>query len=130
MNMPNPHVRTVQFAAFFGALAVVLGAFGAHALKALISEQALQNWQTAVQYQFVHALALLFLSLCPKSTLISFAGRCFVVGIFLFCGSLYGLSLRSLWAVNLSILGPITPLGGLLFIAGWVSLFLSAFKKN
>ena len=109
------------FAALNGALAVILGAFGAHALKQSLSIAQLATWQTAVQYHFIHVLALLALSLCIQrlnATRIStISGIAFIVGIIFFCGSLYGLALGGpKW------LGPITPLGGLAFIIGWLAL--------
>ncbi len=115
-------------AAANGGLAVVLGAFGAHALKARLDERALSVWQTAVQYHFVHALALLGLSILMQQSLRSSAlttsAVLFSVGMLLFCGSLYFLALGGpRW------LGPITPLGGALFIAGWISLLVFALRS-
>lgn len=122
--------KILVFAAIFGALSVVFGAFGAHALKALISEQALANWQTAVNYQFFHSLALLILSNKPESKELNRVSWFFVLGILLFSGSLYALSLREITNLPISFLGPITPIGGLLFIIGWVMLLLSGLRKN
>lgn len=116
--------------ALSGALAVILGAFGAHALKALISPEALENWKTAVNYQFIHTLAILGLSFMPSKVRIIASSWCFGLGILLFSGSLYLLSLREIIAMPLSFLGPITPIGGLLFISGWFLLLLSALKKD
>lgn len=106
--------------------AVVLGAFGAHALKArLVAESSTAVWETAVRYQMWHALALLLIALLsekrpvPKSI-----GACMIIGTILFSGSLYALALGGPgW------LGPITPLGGLCLIAGWALLAFS-FCKN
>lgn len=119
------------FATFNGALAVGLGAFGAHALKQSLSPGALQTWHTAVQYQFIHVLALLALALCLKVFGINWAGKwagiSFMLGILFFCGSLYWLAVGGpRW------LGPITPLGGLLFITGWVlfSTFIATHAKT
>jgi uncharacterized membrane protein YgdD (TMEM256/DUF423 family) len=119
-----------QIAAIFGIIAVVFGAFGAHALKAQLSVTALENWKTAVIYQFVHALALLLLATLPTNTFIRISAWFFTLGILCFSGSLYLLSLRGILTINTAFLGPITPLGGLFFIIGWVCLFFSAFKKN
>jgi uncharacterized membrane protein YgdD (TMEM256/DUF423 family) len=110
-------------AASSGALAVVLGAFGAHALKARLDQSALAVWQTAVQYHFFHTLALLVLVVLmqhgPKSTSLILSAAFFSLGLLLFSGSLYGLALGGpRW------LGPVTPLGGTLFIAGWISLLI------
>ena len=123
--------RIILTAAFFGLIAVVLGAFGAHGLSGKISEQSLNNWHTAVNYQFYHTLALLFLSTFSraKNTLIKISYFAFTFGILFFSGSLYLLATRELTGINaVQVLGPITPLGGLAFIIGWVSLFLAALK--
>ena len=119
-------------AALFGLFAVIFGAFGAHALKASLSADALDAWKTAVSYQFYHSLALLFLSTFSKyrSRSIRFSYWAFTLGIVLFSGSIYLLSLRSLIGVNLSFLGPLTPVGGLLLIIGWVFLLLAALKNK
>lgn len=104
-------------------LGVILGAFGAHALKARLSPDLLTTWQTAVQYQFWHALGLLLVGVLafhwPASDLLKWSGWLMLAGIVLFCGSLYGLALTGMrW------LGPITPIGGLAWIAAWAVLAL------
>jgi uncharacterized membrane protein YgdD (TMEM256/DUF423 family) len=119
-----------QTAAIFGIIAVIFGAFGAHALKAQLSATALENWKTAVSYQFVHALALLLLATLPTTRFIRLSAWFFVFGIVCFSGSLYLLSIREILTINTAFFGPITPIGGLFFIIGWVFLFFSAFKKN
>jgi len=120
-------------ASLLGMLAVITGAFGAHGLKALISTQQLEVWHTAVQYQFYHVLALLFLSTFarPNSRLIKASFYLFTFGIVLFSGSLYLLACRDLLGWGwLSIMGLITPLGGLLFILGWLMLALAAIRNK
>jgi len=116
-----------------GALAVILGAFGAHALKAKISLDNLQIFETGVRYQFYHALALLLLALLfdkisPGSAQI--AGYCFIAGVILFSGSIYLLATRELFGIDSwkKILGPITPLGGLSLISGWLLFFMAVLK--
>lgn len=107
-------------AALLGALAVAFGAFGAHALKARLSPELMQVYQTGVQYQFYHVLALLAAALLMQTQpTLQLATAClfFCSGIFLFSGSLYVLALS-----GIKILGAITPFGGLAFIAGWVAL--------
>lgn len=103
-----------------GASAVILGALGAHALHARLPPQMLDVWNTAVQFQFWHALALLACALLPRTRTANFAAVLFAVGIVLFCGSLYALASGAPHAV-----GVITPVGGLAFIAGWVVLGVS-----
>jgi len=120
-------------ASLLGAIAVVAGAFGAHALKSSLSAKQLEVWHTAVQYQFYHVFALLFLSTFTrfKNKLISVAYYMFTVGIVFFSGSLYLLSTRELLGMpGLAALGPITPVGGLLFIIGWIALALAAFRNK
>ncbi len=120
----------IMTAAVFGALAVVLGAFGAHGLKAYLDAQQLENWKTAVSYQFYHTSALLILGLLtPAGQKAPFAFWAFCLGILFFSGSLYLLSTRSITGLSVSFLGPITPIGGLMFIIGWVGLFISAFRN-
>ena len=119
-------------AALFGLTAVIFGAFGAHALKASLSSADLEAWKTAVSYQFYHTLVLLFLSNFSKyrSRSIRFGYWSFTAGIILFSGSIYLLSLRSLIGINLSFLGPVTPVGGLLLILGWLFLLFAALKNK
>ncbi|MFD0794166.1 DUF423 domain-containing protein [Mucilaginibacter litoreus] len=120
-------------ASFFGAVAVIAGAFGAHALKSSLSAYQLDVWHTAVQYNFYHVFALLFLSTFTrfKNKLITVAYYMFTLGIVLFSGSLYLLSCRDLLHMpGLVALGPVTPLGGLLFIIGWITLGLAAFRNK
>jgi uncharacterized membrane protein YgdD (TMEM256/DUF423 family) len=113
-----------------GAVSVALGAFGAHALKKIIDAEALAIFETANRYQFIHALALilasiLFEKLQPKKMLM--ACRCFTFGTLIFSGSLYALAILG---KNYSFLGAITPLGGLMFILGWLMLFFAASPKK
>jgi uncharacterized membrane protein YgdD (TMEM256/DUF423 family) len=118
-------------ASVFGVLAVIAGAFGAHALKAVLSPIQLQTWHTAVEYNFYHVFALLFLATLVQgnNNLVNASYYLFSFGIIFFSGSLYLLSCRDLLGWNwLSIMGPITPIGGLLFIIGWITLALSVLK--
>ena len=104
-------------AALLGALAVILGAFGAHALRGQLDVASLQTWHTAVDYQFWHALALLGLAGARASRWRLAASIAFGAGVVLFCGSLYALALGAPhW------IGAATPIGGLALVAGWVSL--------
>lgn len=125
--------RIIIVASIFGVLAVVLGAFGAHGLKKLITVAELETWHTAVQYHFYHTFALLFLSTFSRfrSRAINAASWFFTFGILLFSGSLYILSTKNLLDItNTSIIGPVTPIGGLLFILGWISLLVAAVKNK
>lgn len=114
--------------ALFGATGVVLGAFGAHALAARLSESNQDVWETAVTYQLTHALALLIVGLLGRdpgagNVALSVAGWAFIAGVVLFSGSLYLLALG-----GPRMLGPITPLGGAAFIVGWVALLVGALR--
>lgn len=117
------------------ALGVALGAFGAHGLKAVLGPDALAQWNTGVHYHFIHALGLLLLAALsdklPKRT-ITRVRLSFLLGILLFSGSLYLLSTRVILHTEAltPVLGPITPLGGLLFIIGWVLLLITTLYKR
>ena len=114
--------RTLQFAALLGAMSVITGAFGAHGLHDLLVENdRLEVFEKAVMYQFYHSLALLLVAILMRfdeSKYLSRSAGFFVFGIFIFSGSLYALSLT-----NYTVLGAITPFGGVSFILGWLSLF-------
>ena len=114
----------------FAMTAVILGAFGAHALKAQLDPDSLDSFRTGVRYQMWHALVLLFVSVnSEKMKIMNIAPILFSVGIVLFSGSIYILSCKTVLGLdNVSWLGPITPLGGLLIIAGWGSLLMSGLK--
>jgi len=118
---------------FFSLLSVVIGAFGAHALKPLISTQMMAVFNTAVQYQMFHALALLILGILLHSIVSTdlqakrfrLVGNLFLVGLVLFCGSLYLLAITSV-----KILGAITPFGGLAFIVAWLVLLYALYRSD
>ncbi|RCH55169.1 DUF423 domain-containing protein [Mucilaginibacter hurinus] len=124
--------QIILTAAVLGALAVILGAFGAHGLKPHIAPAELDVWQTAVQYHFYHVFALLFLSTLTQTGggLVGFAYYAYLIGIILFSGSLYLLACRYVLGWSwLAILGPVTPLGGLSLICGWVLMAIAAWKQ-
>lgn len=125
--------QIILIAAFLGMSAVILGAFGAHGLEGKVTDAQLATWKTANEYHFYHTLALLFLSTFSRaksqSILVSFIA--FTVGILFFSGSLYVLSTRHLLGIEqVGILGPITPIGGVFFIVGWIGLFNAALKHR
>jgi uncharacterized membrane protein YgdD (TMEM256/DUF423 family) len=116
-------------AALNGFLAVALGAFGAHGLKQRLSADLLAVYQTGVQYHFYHTLALLLVAALmlhwPQSNSLRWSALLFCIGILVFSGSLYVLSITGVrW------LGAITPLGGVAFLAGWIALALAAWKAD
>ena len=120
-------------ASILGVLAVISGAFAAHGLTGKITAKQLEVWHTAVQYQFYHVFALLFLSTFTRvrNNLIRATYWLFTSGIILFSGSLYLLACRDLigWSW-LTIAGPLTPVGGLLFIVGWVTMGMVAYRNK
>ena len=107
--------------ALFGLLAVIFGAFGAHVLKKSLSEDQLKGFETGVKYQMYHAIVLLVLSfnLNLATDLERYMIYCFILGIFLFSFSIYGLTLSASKGKKWRFLGPVTPVGGLFLVGGW-----------
>jgi uncharacterized membrane protein YgdD (TMEM256/DUF423 family) len=126
------HKSFLRTAALLGALAVALGAFGAHALRGRVSDVAVNTFETGVRYQFYHVIALVIISILFKefpNKWLRWAGDLFIVGIFLFCGSLYVLTaLLAMAKPDFNWVGAITPFGGLAFIAGWFCLLVGIGK--
>lgn len=108
-------------------LSVALGAFGAHGLEGKVEQKYMETWQTAVQYQMFHAVGLLIVGVLlgkfPASSLLTWSGWLMMIGIILFSGSLYVLSLT-----KISILGAVTPFGGVSFLVAWVLVVIAAVK--
>ncbi|VVT21688.1 Membrane protein [Marinobacter salarius] len=114
--------------ALFALLAVMAGAFGAHGLRGVIDERGLEVFQTAVTYQIYHSLALILVAILPVAglsrRLLGVAAGFFVAGILLFSGSLYLLVLTDLrW------MGPVTPVGGIGFMVGWILVLMAGFRR-
>ncbi len=121
-------------AAFISAfIAVSLGAFAAHLLESLIESSKVDTFNIGVRYQFYHSLALAIVGLLGSQLpgqWLRWAGRLFILGILFFSGSLYLLALREvLNIVHWTWLGPITPIGGLCFLFGWLTLFVGTFRQ-
>ncbi len=115
----------LKIIAIFGALGVILGAFGAHGLKSKIEPASLQSYQTGVLYHFIHTLAMAFIFLYHQHKPSKSLERAFVlmcIGIVIFSGSLYGMAFGNAMDVNLNFLGPITPIGGVAFVVGWAMM--------
>ena len=121
--------KSIISGAIHGFLAVSLGAFGAHALKDILDEYSTGIWNTAVQYQMFHSVALLIIGILMSAKLfgevkqLKVAMVCMNLGIVFFAGSLYVLALS-----GIGVLGAITPIGGVLFLIGWVMIIISAMK--
>ena len=124
--------KIVLTGTFLGMLAIILGAFGAHLLKKWLSVEQLATFETGVRYQMYHAFFLLFLStrkeLSKKVQQIIY--NLVVVGVILFSGSIYLLATNDLTLFDFKIIGFATPLGGLLLIIGWATLFATILKKK
>lgn len=118
----------MSIAATYGLVAVLLGAFAAHGLKEVLSASSLASWQTGLTYQMTHALVLLLIGLWLRqggSNLVKVAGVLFAIGVLVFSGSIYALVL-----LQVSWLGPVTPLGGLCLIAGWGCMLVAAVQSE
>jgi|ERR1017187_5075092 uncharacterized membrane protein YgdD (TMEM256/DUF423 family) len=130
--------RFLVFGGFSGAVAVALGAMGAHFLKGKLETGNItitnfQTFETAVKYQIYHSITLLVVTLLAdriNTKILQKAGYCFMIGIVLFSGSLYFISTAGLLGLtNIKWLGPITPIGGIFFISGWILLGFAGIKK-
>lgn len=126
--------KILPIACLFGATAVILGAFGSHGLKSVLSDDQLRIYDIGIRYQFYHTFALFLSGLVYAKNshkFAKFASFFFIAGIFLFSGSLYLLASRSLMGLEhfTPVLGPLTPIGGICFIIGWLLLALSLTKK-
>lgn len=118
--------------ALFVLTGVMLGAFGAHGLKKLVSPERVESFMTGTEYQIYHGIGILIVWLAAqhhRHPLFKWAARCFAAGIFLFSGSIYLLSTSEISGIPASFLGPVTPLGGLTFITGWVLTLIAFFSK-
>jgi len=124
--------KILSTAGFLGMTAILLGAFGAHALKEVLDTEALATFETGVKYQMYHALLLLFLG---SNTSISFQLKTWVyrlvlIGVVLFSGSIYLLATKSLSGMEAKFVGPLTPVGGSLLIGAWGILMVHFLKKK
>lgn len=132
------HKGFLIWASVFGILGVILGAFGAHKLTELAEAKGLVNlversYKTGITYQFYHVFALIAVALLyqylPGSQL-QWAGRCFITGVILFSGSLYLMTFMKIAGSDIpKMIGVLTPIGGVFFIAGWICLLLAVIKK-
>ena len=123
--------KLISIAALLAFLAVALGALSAHTLNELLTTEKLNSFETGVRYQFYHSLALLIIGLnANKLNATALIGKFMLIGIVFFSFSIYLLSLQELIGINLSILGPITPIGGLLLMISWLILIFKNYKKT
>jgi uncharacterized membrane protein YgdD (TMEM256/DUF423 family) len=128
------HKKFLITGASLAALAVVLGAFGAHSLKKMVSPETLNVFETGVRYQMYHSLALIIAGILFerfRSKWTRFAGYGFIGGIVLFSGSLFALTImKATDHAGLTGIGILTPIGGLFFIAGWIALVVAIGNRN
>lgn len=132
INFLKMDKKIISTGAILGMIAIILGAFGAHALKKTVPSEALSTFETGVKFQMYHALFLVFLGLAAelskKAQKIIY--NLVVFGVIFFSGSIYLLATKSLTSFNFKVIGIITPFGGLLLILAWGILFFNLTKKN
>nr|WP_177766563.1 DUF423 domain-containing protein [Flavobacterium sp. I3-2] len=125
-------IKLIRTAIIFGLISIILGAFGAHALKAILTEQQLTSFETGVRYQMYQALFLLFVAssnlLTDKAKKI--ATIILTFGVVFFSGSIYLLATQDLSGINFKFLGPITPIGGLLIMVSWAFVAFNVRKQK
>ena len=116
----------------YGMLSIILGAFGAHAFKNLLTPDKLDSFEVGVRYQMYHAIVLLIIGLFLnlETSIEKWTAWSIIIGTFLFSVSIYLLAFAEYWKINLKFLGPVTPLGGLFMIAGWALLIISFVKTR
>ena len=124
--------KILLIALIMGAIAIMLGAFGAHGLKKILTVDQLNTFEVGVRYQIYHALFLLFVA---NNSIVSVKEKgivlyLVVIGVILFSGSIYPLSTASLTTLKTKLIGPLTPIGGLLLIASWLYVFYCVFAKK
>lgn len=124
--------KTISTAALLGMIAIILGAFGAHALKKVLNIEQLATFETGVRYQMYHALFLLFIGLAPvlNSKTKKIIYNLVLSGVLLFSGSIYLLATNDLTSFDFRVIGFITPIGGLLLITAWTVLLYHILKKS
>lgn len=124
--------KILSAAGFLGMTAIILGAFGAHALKKVVDTEALATFETGVKYQLYHALFLLFVAVNSgiNAKVKQWIYRLTLVGVLLFSGSIYLLATKSLSGMELKFLGPLTPIGGFCLMGAWGVLMVHFLKKK
>ena len=121
---------TLIIAGFYGLITIILGALGSHAFKKILSVDKLASFEVGIRYQMYHAIVLLVLGLFLSFTtpLEKWSSLCMIIGTFLFSFTIYFLAFSEYWNINLKFLGPITPIGGVFLILGWI-LLIAYFVK-
>ena len=124
--------KIILTAAFFGVLAIILGAFGAHALKEILTPEQLTSFETGVRYQMYHSFFLFFVASRKELSLkaLNVIYNLVLAGVIFFSGSIYLLTTKNVTHIDFKIIGFVTPIGGLLLIFAWLVLFATFFKKK
>jgi uncharacterized membrane protein YgdD (TMEM256/DUF423 family) len=120
----NFNKKITVLAAIMGTLTIIIGAFGAHGLKEIVSEKTITSFETGVRYQMYHVIVILiigFSAFIDQKTQ-KWVSRFFMVGILLFSGSIYLIVMKDIFFINTKILSIVTPIGGLFLIIGWLRL--------
>lgn len=134
MSINNKNKSLLILAGILGMLAVGLGAFGAHGLKSMLPEDRIVTYTTGITYHFYHTITLLLVVILIQlkpSVWFNRAAICFILGVFLFSGSLYLLATRDLIGLtHYKWLGPLTPIGGVCFIFGWLFICIGGWKEK
>lgn len=122
--------RLLSITCFLGMIGVLLGAFGAHGVRGKISDHHYDSYRTGIQYLFYHIAPLLYLTFGKMNSLRAWGAFCFVIGVIFFTGSNLLMTTEELHHVNFHFLWPVTPIGGLSLVAGWLMLFLDSLKRE
>nr|WP_294925611.1 DUF423 domain-containing protein [uncultured Flavobacterium sp.] len=124
--------KIILTATLFGVIAIILGAFGAHALKETLTPEQLTSFETGVRYQMYHAFFLFFVASRKELSLktLKVIYNLVLAGVLLFSGSIYLLTTKNVTTIDFKIIGFVTPIGGLLLIFAWLVLFTTFFKKK
>lgn len=122
---------TLIIAGFYGLITIILGALGSHAFKKILSVDKLASFEVGIRYQMYHAIVLLILGLFLSFTtpLEKWSSLCIIIGTFLFSFTIYFLAFSEYWSIDLKFIGPVTPIGGVFLIIGWV-LLITYFIKS
>ncbi|HMQ49320.1 MAG TPA: DUF423 domain-containing protein [Saprospiraceae bacterium] len=123
----------LRLGSFFLMIAVTLGAFGAHQLKGMLTPAQINTFETGIRYHFIHGIAILIAGILlyvRKTNALKWSGWLFAAGIICFSGSLYLLAIQEAFALSVSWLGPVTPIGGLFFVMGWAMMLVSTYQTN
>lgn len=121
--------KLAGYAAIMGACGILFGAFGAHSIRSQISDHHYQAYRVGIEYLFFHIAPLLYLSMLSESKLLNLSARCFISGVVFFTGSNILMTTESIHHLPVQFLWPVTPIGGVLMLAGWVLMAYDHTRK-